>query len=37
LKKLGLDPATIRYAVVTHPHPDHHGGAEFSKPLPHAP
>jgi metallo-beta-lactamase class B len=29
LKKLGLDPATIRYAVVSHPHPDHHGGAKF--------
>jgi metallo-beta-lactamase class B len=29
LKKLGLDPSTIRYAVVTHPHPDHHGGARF--------
>jgi metallo-beta-lactamase class B len=29
LKKLGLDPATIRFAVVTHPHPDHHGGAKF--------
>jgi metallo-beta-lactamase class B len=29
LKKLGLDPAAIRYAVVTHPHPDHHGGAKF--------
>lgn len=29
LKKLALDPATIRYAVVTHPHPDHHGGAKF--------
>ena len=29
LKKLGLDPATIKYAVVTHPHPDHHGGAKF--------
>ena len=29
LKKLGLDPATIRYAIVTHPHPDHHGGARF--------
>jgi len=29
LKKLGLDPATIRYAVVTHPHPDHHGGAKL--------
>jgi len=29
LKKLGLDPAMIRYAIVTHPHPDHHGGAKF--------
>jgi metallo-beta-lactamase class B len=29
LKKVGLDPATIKYAVVTHPHPDHHGGAKF--------
>ena len=29
LKKLSLDPATIYYAVVTHPHPDHHGGAKF--------
>jgi metallo-beta-lactamase class B len=29
LKKLALDPATIRYVVVTHPHPDHHGGAKF--------
>ena len=29
LTKLGLDPASIRYAVVTHPHPDHHGGAKF--------
>jgi metallo-beta-lactamase class B len=29
LKTLGLDPATIRYVVVTHPHPDHHGGAKL--------
>jgi metallo-beta-lactamase class B len=29
LKKLGLDPSTIRHAVVSHPHPDHHGGAKF--------
>ena len=29
LKKLGLDPSTIRYAIVTHPHPDHHGGAKL--------
>ena len=29
LKKLGLDPTKIKYAVVTHPHPDHHGGGKF--------
>jgi metallo-beta-lactamase class B len=29
LKKFGLDPANIKYAIVTHPHPDHHGGAKF--------
>jgi metallo-beta-lactamase class B len=29
LRKLGLDPAKIKYAIVTHPHPDHHGGAKF--------
>jgi len=29
MKKLGLDPAKIKYAVVSHPHPDHHGGAKF--------
>jgi metallo-beta-lactamase class B len=29
LKKLGLDPSNIKYAIVTHPHPDHHGGAKF--------
>jgi metallo-beta-lactamase class B len=29
LKKLGLDPATIKYAIVSHPHPDHHGGAKL--------
>ena len=29
LKKLGLDPANIKYAVVTHAHPDHDGGAKF--------
>jgi metallo-beta-lactamase class B len=29
LTKLGLDPATIRYAVVSHAHPDHHGGAKL--------
>jgi metallo-beta-lactamase class B len=29
MKKLGLDPANIKYAVVSHPHPDHDGGARF--------
>lgn len=29
MKKMGLDPANIKYAVVTHPHPDHDGGARF--------
>ena len=29
LKKLGLDPTKIKYAIVTHPHPDHYGGGKF--------
>jgi metallo-beta-lactamase class B len=29
LKKLGLDPATIKYAVVSHAHRDHVGGAAY--------
>jgi metallo-beta-lactamase class B len=29
LKKLGLDPSTIRYAIVSHGHADHHGGAKY--------
>jgi metallo-beta-lactamase class B len=29
LRKLGLDPATIKYAVVSHGHADHSGGAKF--------
>jgi metallo-beta-lactamase class B len=29
MKKLGLDPARIKYAVVSHAHPDHDGGARF--------
>jgi metallo-beta-lactamase class B len=29
MKKVGLDPANIKYAIVTHPHPDHDGGARF--------
>ncbi len=29
MKKFGLDPANIKYAVVSHAHPDHDGGAKF--------
>ena len=29
MKQLGLDPAAIKYAVVSHAHPDHDGGARF--------
>jgi metallo-beta-lactamase class B len=29
LKKLGLDPATIKYAIVSHGHADHSGGARY--------
>ncbi len=29
LKKLGLDPATIKYVVVSHGHADHSGGAKY--------
>ena len=29
LKKLGLDPARIRYVIVSHGHGDHHGGAKL--------
>ena len=29
MKKLGLDPSNIKYAIVSHPHPDHDGGAKF--------
>jgi len=29
MKKIGLDPASIKYAVVSHAHPDHDGGARF--------
>jgi len=29
LKKLGLDPAKIKYAIITHGHADHFGGAFF--------
>jgi len=29
LKKLGLDPAQIKYAIVSHGHGDHSGGAKY--------
>ncbi len=29
LRKLGLDPATIRYVIISHAHADHSGGARF--------
>jgi metallo-beta-lactamase class B len=29
MKKLGLDPANIKIAIVSHPHPDHDGGARY--------
>ena len=29
MTKLGLDPANIKYAIVSHAHPDHDGGARF--------
>jgi len=29
MKKIGLDPANIKYAIVSHPHPDHDGGARY--------
>ena len=29
LKKLGLDPSTIKYAIISHGHGDHVGGARF--------
>lgn len=29
MKKMGLNPADIKYAIVSHAHPDHDGGARF--------
>jgi len=29
LKKLGLDPATVKYVIVSHAHADHDGGAKL--------
>lgn len=31
LRKLGLDPADIRYVIVSHAHGDHYGGADYLK------
>ena len=31
LRKLGLNPADIRYVVVSHAHGDHYGGAQYLK------
>jgi len=31
LRKLGLDPAEIRYVVISHAHGDHYGGAAYLK------
>jgi metallo-beta-lactamase class B len=31
LRQLGLDPATIRYVIVSHGHSDHYGGATYLK------
>ena len=29
LRKLGLDPAQIKYVIITHAHTDHFGGAQY--------
>ena len=29
MKKLGLDPTRIKYAILSHSHPDHFGGGKF--------
>jgi metallo-beta-lactamase class B len=29
LKKLGLDPATVKYVIISHAHADHVGGAKM--------
>jgi metallo-beta-lactamase class B len=32
MRKLGLDPSTIKYIIVTHAHGDHYGGVEYLVP-----
>lgn len=29
LRKLGLDPAQVKYVIITHGHADHYGGAQY--------
>ena len=29
MKKIGLDPTKIKYAIISHSHPDHFGGGKF--------
>jgi metallo-beta-lactamase class B len=36
LKKLGLDPATVKYVIITHAHGDHDGGAKLLQDRFHA-
>ncbi len=36
LRKLGLDPADIKYVIITHSHADHYGGAQFFRDTYHA-
>jgi metallo-beta-lactamase class B len=36
MKKLGLDPATIKYVIVSHGHGDHSGGAKYLQDTYHA-
>lgn len=36
LKKLGLDPAQVKYVIVSHGHRDHSGGAKFLQDTLHA-
>ena len=33
MRKLGLDPAKIKYVIITHEHADHFGGASYLKEM----